>query len=160
MDLAGQKTLLRVIGETYAAATPAECPALSPTSASADSAPTLYTVMDRLPTDEERAFAHVVVGSMHLPRRSPQPLNDQEHEQFKEDAIQRYFSAQTQEVRDRYLQFYFSKSSPDACWVVAETAKAILSGDEETTALGLRVFAGGFATKAGGSLSGFDAKQE
>jgi hypothetical protein len=139
-----------VLGDTYAAATPAECQALSPAvGVSADSASTLYAVMDRLSADEEQAFARVVVGSLRLPRRPPQALSDREHEEFKL-AVQRYFNTQPQAVRDRYLQFYFTKESPDACWVVAQTAKAILSGDDETAELGLRAFASSFAPKTGG----------
>jgi hypothetical protein len=151
VDLAAQKILLRVIGDTYAVATPQECQAMSPgASPGADSGTTLYTVMDRLPADEERAFAHVVVSSMRLPPRPVAPLTYEEREQFK-TAIQRYFNSQPQEVRDRYLQFYFSKSSPDTCWVIAQTAMAIVSGDDDTAALGLRAFAGSIAPKAGGS---------
>lgn len=142
LDIAQQKALLQVFGAIYGAATTEECSGINDHKGSEiDRTNAMMAVLDRLPEDDSRQFADLLILAMSQPPRPPSPpLTNQEHELVVLN-ITHYFDTQPEDVRARLQQYYHGTKLPsDRCWSISKIADAILSGDEELSALGTRMF--------------------
>lgn len=143
LDIAQQKALLQVFGAIYGAATTEECNGIisNHKGSETDRTSAMMAVLDRLPEDDGRQFADLLILAMSQPPRPPSPpLTNQEHELVVLN-ITHYFDTQPEDVRARLQQYYHGTRLPsDRCWSISKIVDAILSGDEELSALGTRMF--------------------
>jgi hypothetical protein len=106
----------------------------------------MLSVVDRMPEAASRRFADLLLKAVRLPRRGlPQPLSADEQQLVKLN-VRHYVDTQPEDVRMRLEQYLNGGKLPaDRCWAVGQIIEAVMSGDEDLAALGVRMFAGQFA---------------
>lgn len=142
-----EKAFLEVFGEIYGEATPQECGEIFDHKVGGIAGGAMTAVLDRLPEDTGHRFTNLIILALRQPHQAqPAPLSAQERELVVLN-VSHYFNTQPEEVRTRFQQYYHGTKLPsDRCWAVAQTVKALLSGDEQLSALGTRMFMQSLAT--------------